>query len=375
MNKKELLQAVQFLKKEKGYPEDIVFESLEAALLQAYRKDPESNPESRVAIDRETGDFSVLAKKTVVETVEAPELEMSLREAQKVHTAFQIGDIVEVDVTPKTFGRSAAQMAKQMLIQRLREAERSSVYDEFSEREGDVINGIVSRIEGKNVFVDLGKTEAILPVSEQIPTEHYHVRQRIRCYLVEVKKMTKGPQIVLSRTHPGLLKKMFELEVPEIYEGTVELMSVAREPGMRSKIAVYSKDPNVDPVGACVGPKGQRVQNIVDGLCDEKIDIIKWDEDPAIYIAQALSPAKVISVEINEAEKASRVIVPDYQLSLAIGKAGQNARLAVKLTNWKIDIKSESQAEENILEEETVVEDVIADEIIEDVIADVEAAE
>lgn len=359
MNKKELLQAVLFLKKEKGYPEDVVFESLEAALLQAYRKDPESNPESRVTIDRETGDYAVLAKKTVVEEVAVPELEMSLAEAHKHHTAFQVGDIIEVDVTPKSFGRSAAQMAKQMLIQRLREAERSSVYDEFAEREGDIINAVVSRIEGKNVFLDLGKTEAILPVTEQIPTENYYVRQRLKCYLVEVKKMTKGPQIVLSRTHPGLLKKLFELEVPEIYEGCVELMSVAREPGMRSKVAVFSKDPDVDPVGACVGPEGQRVKNIVDSLCDEKIDIVKWNEDPAIYIAQALSPAKVISVEINEAEKASRVVVPDYQLSLAIGKAGQNARLAVKLTNWKIDIKSESQVAEGVAEE---VEDIIYEE-------------
>lgn len=356
MNKKELLQAVHFLTEEKGYPKEVIFESLEAALLQAYRKDPESNPDSRVTIERETGEFAVIAKKTVVEEVENKELEISLLDAHKIHAAFQVGDIVEIDVTPKSFGRSAAQMAKQMLIQRLREAERSSVFEEFSEREGDIINGVISRIEGKNVFIDLGKTEAILPASEQIPNEVYTVRQRIKCYLVEVKKMTKGPQILVSRTHPGLLKKMFELEVPEIYEGTVELMSVAREPGMRSKISVFSRDENVDPVGACVGPKGQRVQNIVDSLCNEKIDIIKWDEDPALYIAQSLSPAKVISVEVNEAEKSSKVVVPDYQLSLAIGKAGQNARLAVKLTNWKIDIKSESQlAEDNEMPNEEII--------------------
>ena len=258
----------------------------------------------------------------------------------------EIGDIIEVDVTPKNFGRSAAHTAKQLLIQRLKEAERNIVYDEYSSREGDILTGLVERIEGRNVFINLGKTEAILPVSEQIPSESYAVGDRIKCYIVEVKKTTKGPQIMISRTHPGLLKRLFELEVPEIAEGTVELKSVAREPGMRSKIAVVSREEEVDAVGACVGPKGQRVQNIVDELNGEKIDIVKWDEDPAVYIANALSPAKVVSVVARDEEKTSSVVVPDYQLSLAIGKAGQNARLAAKLTNWKIDIKSETQAAE-----------------------------
>ena len=258
----------------------------------------------------------------------------------------EIGDIIEVDVTPKNLGRSAAHTAKQLLIQRLKEAERNIVYDEYSSREGDILTGLVERIEGRNVFINLGKTEAILPVSEQIPSESYAVGDRIKCYIVEVKKTTKGPQIMISRTHPGLLKRLFELEVPEIAEGTVELKSVAREPGMRSKIAVVSREEEVDAVGACVGPKGQRVQNIVDELNGEKIDIVKWDEDPAVYIANSLSPAKVVSVVARDEEKTSSVVVPDYQLSLAIGKAGQNARLAAKLTNWKIDIKSETQAAE-----------------------------
>lgn len=231
------------------------------------------------------------------------------------------------------------------------------MYEEYFSREGDIITGLVQRVEGRNVFVDLGKTEAILPPAEQIPTETYKAGDRIKCYIVEVKKTTKGPQIMISRTHPGLLKRLFELEVPEIYEGVIELKSVAREPGMRSKIAVVSRDETIDAVGACVGPKGQRVQNIVDELNDEKIDIVKWDEDPAVYIANSLSPAKVISVDVNEEEKTSRVIVPDYQLSLAIGKAGQNARLAAKLTNWKIDIKSETQADE--VEPETAANELL----------------
>lgn len=353
----ELIQAVSFLTKEKGFAPEVIFESLEAALLQAYRKEPGSNPEAYVELNRDTGDYKIIAKKTVVDEVEAPEAQISLAEARQKDARFEAGDVVEVEVTPANFGRSAAHTAKQMLIQRLKEAERSIVYEEYFSREGDIITGTIQRVEGRNVYVDLGKTEAILPAAEQIPNEHYTVGSRVKFYIVEVKKTTKGPQIMISRTHPGLLKRLFELEVPEIYEGVVELKSVAREPGMRSKIAVYSRDENVDPVGACVGPKGQRVQSIVDELQDEKIDIIKWDEDPALFIAQSLSPAKVISVDVNDHKKASRVIVPDYQLSLAIGKAGQNARLAAKLTNWKIDIKSETQALEDPFVDEDDHED------------------
>ena len=341
---KELLNAIAFLSKEKGVSTDVICDSLEAVLITAYKKEPEANPQADVELNRETGDYRIVAAKTVVEDVVNDHGEISLEDARKLNPEYEVGDVVNVDVTPSNFGRIAAQAAKQVMIQRLREAERSIVYDEFYNRTDDIITGLIQRIENKNVYVDLGKAEAILPVSEQIPTETYTVGQRIKCYVVEVRKTTKGAQILVSRTHPGLLKRLFELEVPEIYEGVVELKSVAREPGRRSKIAVYSRDENVDSVGACVGPKGSRVQNIVTELQNEKIDIVKWDEDPAVYIANALSPAQVVSVTVDEGEKASSVVVPDYQLSLAIGKAGQNARLAAKLTNWKIDIKSESQA-------------------------------
>ena len=343
---KELLNAIAFLSKEKGVSTDVICDSLEAVLITAYKKEPEANPIADVELNRETGDYRIVAAQTVVEEVENPHGEISLEDARKLNPEYEIGDVVNVDVTPDNFGRIAAQAAKQVMIQRLREAERNIVYDEFYNRTDDIITGLIQRVENRNVYVDLGKAEAVLPVSEQIPTETYTVGQRIKCYVVEVRKTTKGAQILVSRTHPGLLKRLFELEVPEIYEGVVELKSVAREPGRRSKIAVYSRDENVDSVGACVGPKGTRVQNIVTELQNEKIDIVKWDEDPAVYIANALSPAQVLSVTVDESEKSSSVVVPDYQLSLAIGKAGQNARLAAKLTNWKIDIKSESQAQE-----------------------------
>ena len=364
---KELLNAIAFLSKEKGVSTDVICDSLEAVLITAYKKEPEANPLADVELNRETGDYRIVAAKTVVEDVVNDHGEISLADARKLNPEYEVGDVVNVDVTPSNFGRIAAQAAKQVMIQRLREAERSIVYDEFYNRTDDIITGLIQRIENKNVYVDLGKAEAILPASEQIPTETYTVGQRIKCYVVEVRKTTKGAQILVSRTHPGLLKRLFELEVPEIYEGVVELKSVAREPGRRSKIAVYSRDENVDSVGACVGPKGSRVQNIVTELQNEKIDIVKWDEAPAVYIANALSPAQVVSVTVDEGEKASSVVVPDYQLSLAIGKAGQNARLAAKLTNWKIDIKSESQAaalaseESSSADEEVEQEDILSE--------------
>ncbi len=359
---KELLNAIAFLSKEKGVSTDVICDSLEAVLITAYKKEPEANPIADVELNRETGDYRIVAAQTVVDEVENPHSEISLEDARKLNPEYEVGDVVNVDVTPDNFGRIAAQAAKQVMIQRLREAERNIVYDEFYNRTDDIITGLIQRVENRNVYVDLGKAEAVLPVSEQIPTETYMVGQRIKCYVVEVRKTTKGAQILVSRTHPGLLKRLFELEVPEIYEGVVELKSVAREPGRRSKIAVYSRDENVDSVGACVGPKGTRVQNIVTELQNEKIDIVKWDEDPAIYIANALSPAQVLSVTVDEAEKSSSVVVPDYQLSLAIGKAGQNARLAAKLTNWKIDIKSESQAQEaKVAQPETSSESADAD--------------
>lgn len=343
---KELLNAIAYLSKEKGVSPDVICDTLEAVLITAYKKEPGANPTATVELNRASGDYAIKAAKNVVDEVEDPDTEISLSDARKLDAGYEAGDVVNVDVTPHNFGRIAAQAAKQVMIQHLREAERNIVYDEFSSRVDDVITGLVQRVENHNAYVDLGKAEAILPASEQIPGETYTTGQRIKCYVVEVRKTTKGAQILVSRTHPGLLKRLFELEVPEIYEGVVELKSVAREPGRRSKIAVYSRDANVDSVGACVGPKGARVRNIVTELQNEKIDIVKWDEDPAVYIANALSPAQVISVTVDEENKASTVVVPDYQLSLAIGKAGQNARLAAKLTGWKIDIKSESQAAE-----------------------------
>lgn len=339
------MQAFEQLGKEKGIAPDLLFDAIEAALISAYKRNFGSAQNVRVSLDRTTGDIHVYARKTVVEYVEDSRLEISLEEAKTIDVRYEVDDIVETEVTPKNFGRIAAQTAKQVVVQRIREAERGIIYEEYSNRESDIVTGIVQRIEQKNVLIDLGKTEAILGPSEQIAGEIYKHGDRLKAYIIEVKKTTKGPQILVSRTHPGLLKRLFELEVPEIHDGVVELKSVAREPGLRSKISVHSRDENVDPVGACVGHKGMRVQTIVNELRGEKIDIVKWSSDPAKYIANALSPAKVVSVEVNEVEKVSKVIVPDYQLSLAIGKEGQNARLAAKLTGWKIDIKSESQAQ------------------------------
>jgi N utilization substance protein A len=339
----EFLDALRELEREKGIAVDVLIDAIEAALLSAYKRNFGSLQNARVHIDRETGDFKVYSQRTVTEEVQDDRLEITLADAQKIDPRFELGDVVENEVTPRNFGRIAAQTAKQVVVQRIREAERNIIYETFSSRESDIITGIVQRIEQKNIYIELGKTEAILTPSEQMPNETYKHGDRIKAYIVEVRKTTKGPQIYVSRTHPGLLKRLFELEVPELEEGIVELKSVAREAGARSKIAVYSKDENVDPVGACVGPKGARVQNIVNELNGEKIDIIKWDPDASKYVASSLSPAKVVAVEIWEDEKVARVVVPDYQLSLAIGKEGQNARLAAKLTGCKIDIKSESQ--------------------------------
>lgn len=341
----EFMQAFEQLAKEKGIAPEVVFDAVEAALISAYKRNFGSAQNVRVSLDRVTGEIHVYARKVVLEEIEDPRLEISLADARKLDVRYEIDDVVEMEVTPKDFGRIAAQTAKQVVVQRIREAERGIVYEEFSNRESDIVTGIVQRIEQKNVFIDLGKAEAILAPSEQIPGELYKHGDRLKTYIIEVKKTTKGPQILVSRTHPGLLKRLFELEVPEIHDGVVEIKSVTREAGSRSKIAVYSRDEDIDPVGSCVGHKGMRVQTIVNELKGEKIDIVKWSNDPVQYIANALSPAKVVSVDVNETDKISKVVVPDYQLSLAIGKEGQNARLAAKLTGWKIDIKSESQAQ------------------------------
>ena len=362
-----LLEAVKVLVKAKKVDENIIFDALEMVLLTAYKKESGSNAKTSITLDRTTGDYFIYAEKNVVEKVD-PESEnaineISVQEAKKINKEYEAGDMLRIEVTPKDFGRVAAQAAKQVLIQKLREAERGSIYDEFSGREGDIITGTVKWSESRTVFVDLGRVEGILPFQEQIEGEVFQPNDKIKCYVQEVRKTTKGPEIILSRTHPGLLKRLFEMAVPEIYSGTIEIKSVVREAGSRSKISVCAMDPTIDAVGACVGPKGQRVQNIVNELHDEKIDIVLWDEDPAIYIANALSPAKVVSVSVWDEEKSSYVIVPDYQLSLAIGKAGQNARLAAKLTNWKIDIKSESQAAEEGFEDDEDVEDHILEEM------------
>lgn len=357
-----VLDAIRELSEEKGIDSESLFEAIEAALVSAYKKNFNSAQNVSVTLDRTTGKYHVYAIKTVVEEVEDPIQEISLPMAHQISPDYQLGDTLEIEVTPANFGRVAAQNAKQQVVQRIREAERGVIYEEFANREGDIVTGVVQRVEGKTVYVDLGKTEAIMPQTEQIVTESYAPNERIKAIIIEVKTTNKGVQVILSRTHPDLLKRLFELEVPEIHDGIVEIKSVAREAGMRSKIAVYAKDDSIDAIGSCVGHKGFRVQAIVDELRNEKIDIVKWSPDSAEYIANALSPAKVISVEVDEEEKVSRVVVPDYQLSLAIGKEGQNARLAAKLTTWKIDIKSETQADEEGFDVEEPEEEELSGE-------------
>lgn len=343
----EFIEALKEIVKEKGIDEDLLFTTIEDALVAAYKKNflntTGSSQLVKVTMNRENGDIHVYAQKTVSEDVLDISSEITLDEAKRVNPRYQVGDVVDLEVTPKTFGRVAAQAAKQVVIQRIKEAERSIIYNEFIEKEYDIISGTILRKDKGNVLIDLGRIEAVLGPNEQIPNEDYTFNERIKLYIVEVKNTTKGAQIVVSRTHPGLVKRLFELEVPEIYNGTVEIKGISREAGFRTKIAVYSNDENVDPMGACVGPKGVRVQNIVNELKNEKIDIIKWSKLPEEFIANALSPAKTLEVLIDEISKSARVIVDDNQLSLAIGKEGQNVRLAAKLTGWKIDIKSKSQ--------------------------------
>ncbi len=341
---KEFIFAMDELEKEKEISKELLLEAIESALVSAYKKNYGTSQNVRVSIDRDKGNIDVFMRKDVVNEVIDSLTEISLEEAKAIDPEYEIGDVIEYKVTPKDFGRIAAQTAKQVVVQRIREAERSNVYEEFINKEDEIVTGLVQRKEKNNVYIDLGKTEAVLGPNEQAPGETYNLGDRLKTYVVEVKKTTKGPQVMLSRTHPGLVKRLFELEVPEIKDGIVEIKSISREAGSRTKMAVYSHDENVDAVGACVGQKGQRVQVIVDELRGEKIDIIEWNSDLAIFVASALSPAKVISVNINKEENTANVVVSDSQLSLAIGKEGQNARLAAKLTGCKIDIKSESQA-------------------------------
>ncbi|MEH6990661.1 transcription termination factor NusA [Cytobacillus firmus] len=342
----ELLDALTLLEKEKGISRDVIIEAIEAALVSAYRRNFNQAQNVRIDLNLGNGTMRVFARKEVVDEVFDPRLEISAEDAQKINPNYQVEDVVEMEVTPKDFGRIAAQTAKQVVTQRVREAERGIIYSEFIDREEDIMTGIVQRTDPKFIYVSLGKIEAILPANEQMPNERYQPHDRIKVFITKVEKTTKGPQIFVSRTHPGLLKRLFEIEVPEIYDGTVEIKSVAREAGDRSKISVHSDNEEVDPVGSCVGPKGTRVQAIVNELKGEKIDIVKWSSDPVVFVANALSPSKVLDVIVNEDDKATTVVVPDYQLSLAIGKRGQNARLAAKLTGWKIDIKSETDARE-----------------------------
>ncbi|SFS59705.1 transcription termination factor NusA [Marininema halotolerans] len=339
----EFIEALNQLEKEKGIRKEVLIEAIEAALISGYKRNFHSAQNVRVDIDRDTGQVRVFARKTVVEEALDPRLEISLDAAQEILPSYELDDIVEIEVTPADFGRIAAQTAKQVVTQRIREAERSIIYEEFADREEDIVTGIVQRSDNRNYFIDLGRVEALLPHAETMPGERFKHNDRVKAFITRVEKSTKGPQVFVSRTHPGLLKRLFELEVPEIYEGIVEIRSVAREAGQRSKIAVATRDEQVDPVGACVGHRGMRVQTIVNELRGEKVDIVRWSEDPIEFVSNALSPSKVVSVDIREEEKIARVIVPDHQLSLAIGKEGQNARLAAKLTGWKIDIKNESE--------------------------------
>lgn len=346
---KELIEALDALEKEKEISKETLFEAIENSLLTACKNHFGKADNVKVEIDRETGDFLCYAEKEVVESSEDIEddmLQISLEDAKKISKKVSVGDIINVEIKSKEFGRIATQNAKNVILQKIREEERDVIYNQYYDKEKNIATGIVQRFVGKNISINLGKADALLNEAEQVKSENIKPTDRIKVYIVEVKKTNKGPRILVSRTHPELVKKLFESEVTEIKDGTVEIMSIAREAGSRSKIAVYSHNESVDPVGACVGMNGARVNSIVDELKGEKIDIVCWDENPGIFIQNALSPAKIVAVFADPDEKTAKVVVPDYQLSLAIGKEGQNARLAAKLTGYKIDIKSETQAKD-----------------------------
>jgi len=355
----EFVGALRELVREKGISEDLLFTTIQDAMVAAYKKNysnVNTNAQNvKVNIDRESGEIRVYAQKTIVDEVYDDVTEISLEESKEISPKSEVDDIISIEVTPKNFGRVAAQLAKQVVTQRIKEAERNIIYDEYKEKEFDIITGTILRKDKGIVFVNLGKLEGIIGPNEQIPNEEYKFNEKLKLYIVEVKSGNKGPQIHVSRTHPGLVKRLFELEVPEIFEGVVEIKNISREAGSRSKIAVYSNNEEVDPMGACVGPKGVRVQSIVNELKNEKVDIIKWSKDAGEFIANSLSPAKVLSVVVNENSKSCKVVVDDNQLSLAIGKEGQNVRLAAKLTNWKIDIKSKTQKEALDAEDERIL--------------------
>ncbi len=366
----DFLEALRQIEKEKDIPLEVLLTTIESALETAYKKNYAATGDVRVRVTSSKSGFKVYCQKDVVEHVENDHTEINFTDARKYDPDAVVGSSVEIEVTPENFGRIAAQTAKQVVVQRIREAEREHVYEEFGERVGEVVTGTVQRKEQRNVFINLGKVEALLPAAEQVPTEPYRFGDRLKIYILEVRRTPRGPQVVVSRTHPTLIRRLFELEVPEIVEAIVTIKSVAREAGARTKIAVTSSDDKVDPVGACVGHRGSRVQAVVNELYDEKIDIVRWNQDMAKYIAESLSPAKASSVTVNEDTKTALVVVPDSQLSLAIGKSGQNVRLAARLTGWRIDIRSEAQIAKAVLTVEPEPEVVAAvDPEPEDVVA------
>lgn len=367
---KEFIQALEDLEKEKRISKEILLEAIESALVSAYKRNYGTSQNVRVDINQESGDINVYMRMDVVDDDDFIDdlTQIPLDEALEIDPRYEVGDVVEYQVTPRDFGRIAAQTAKQVVVQRIREAERGMVFDNFISRQGEILTGTVQRISNETMFVSVGDTEGILSPNEQVPGEHYNINDRLKVYIMDVRKSNKGPQVFLSRSHPGLVKRLFELEVPEIEDGTVEIKGIAREAGSRTKMAVYTAFENVDPVGACVGTRGSRVQTIVDELHGEKIDIITWSEDPKVLIANVLSPAKVEEVIISEdVEKSATVVVPDYQLSLAIGKEGQNVRLAARVSGWKIDIKSHSKYEEMKAQQDSEPEIIeIEDEVPQD---------
>jgi len=371
IDSKEMLLAMEELEKENGMEPGSLMEAIETALVTAYKRDFDSTADNaKVVVDKKTGDYHVYVEKEVVEEVEDGNTQISLDDAKKINKSLVVGDTAQIEIMPKNFGRIAAGTAKQVIIQKIREASREFLFNEFSDRKGEIVSGLIQKADGGIVVVDLGRLEGVMPLKEQVPTEKYHVNDKIRAYVLDVEKGAKGaPQVIISRAHADFVRKLFELEIPEIYEGVIEIKSVSRDAGSRSKVAVYSPNENIDPVGSCVGQKGIRIQNIINELGGEKIDVIEWSEDPATFISAALLPAQVLAVDIKEEEKFAQVIVPDDQLSLAIGKSGQNARLAAKLTNWKIDIKSESQFRQILAEAQNAeadeTEEVEAEDIAE----------
>jgi len=347
IDNKELIKALEDLEKEKGIKKEYLLESIETALVTAYKRNFDSSENVKVVMDKDTGATYVYSVKEVVEVVEDSVTQIDLKSAKKINKTLKVGDQADIEIVPKNFGRIAAQTAKQVIVQKIREAEREVLYTEYSDRKGEIVSGIIQKADRGIVIMDLGKLEGVMPAKEQIPTEKYRVNDKIKAYVVDVDRGEKGaPQVIISRSHPDFVRKMLEIEIPEIYEGIIEVKSVSRDPGKRCKVAVYSQDENIDPVGSCVGQKGIRIQNIINELHGEKIDVIEWSPDVATFIASALLPAKIMAVDVKDEEKFAQVIVADDQLSLAIGKAGQNARLAAKITNWKIDIKSETQFRE-----------------------------